>query len=464
MTKNDNQIDENAQKSLEENNLVDTEEKQDNPVAQELNDENKQTVVLTAPAALSNDEFKYLFLNDFIENNHDYYNEVLDTCLEDDPKLKDNPQELTDAAYGLLIGFYCDNVASEFLEEKVDDAYKSLLKICYFKDDDYVYMAALAQQNENSASFIPHIHNRLAEVNVLQPLLGLGKTIAEARDYATNPEKDVNNYNTAKILEQFNQFEPDLSAENKAKINYIASKMYYRMRMEKADFGPAKDMELNCLRKALTYSSDYKLISYCQGRLSDPNDKIVLRAYKHALSSAKDKSEKCQINLALADIYTSRATRIGFMTQNSDKKISGEKALHHLMDAYRYSPKDTRIHVLKRIAEMQRNLGRKEDWKNTKTVIALKFLKGEERCMALSSIADKTHDLSYYHKALTEAKKAKISAVSKARIQEIVYGKLLNRLPEGEEKADVAKKLEHVKKISLADMRKLYSLKNDKSK
>lgn len=404
------------------------------------------------------------FLNDFIENNHDYYNEVLDTCLEDDPKLKDNPQELTDAAYGLLIGFYCDNVASEFLEEKVDDAYKSLLKICYFKDDDYVYMAALAQQNENSASFIPHIHNRLAEVNVLQPLLGLGKTIAEARDYATNPEKDVNNYNTAKILEQFNQFEPDLSAENKAKINYIASKMYYRMRMEKADFGPAKDMELNCLRKALTYSSDYKLISYCQGRLSDPNDKIVLRAYKHALSSAKDKSEKCQINLALADIYTSRATRIGFMTQNSDKKISGEKALHHLMDAYRYSPKDTRIHVLKRIAEMQRNLGRKEDWKNTKTVIALKFLKGEERCMALSSIADKTHDLSYYHKALTEAKKAKISAVSKARIQEIVYGKLLNRLPEGEEKADVAKKLEHVKKISLADMRKLYSLKNDKSK
>ena len=176
--------------------------------------------------------------------------------------------------------------------------------------------------------------------------------------------------------------------------------MYYRMRMEKADFGPAEDMELNCLRKALTYSSDYKLISYCQGCLSDPNDKIVLRAYEHALSSAKDKSEKCQINLALADIYTSRATRIGFMTQNSDKKISGEKALHHLMDAYRYSPKDTRIHVLKRIAEMQRNLGRKDDWKNTKTVIALKFLKGEERCMALSSIADKTHDLSYYHKAL----------------------------------------------------------------
>lgn len=61
MTKNNNQIDENAQKSLEENNLVGTEEKQDNPVAQELNDENKQTVVLTAPAALSNDEFKYLF-------------------------------------------------------------------------------------------------------------------------------------------------------------------------------------------------------------------------------------------------------------------------------------------------------------------------------------------------------------------------------------------------------------------
>ena len=42
MTKNDNQIDENVQISLEENNLVGTEEKQDNPVAQELNDENKQ--------------------------------------------------------------------------------------------------------------------------------------------------------------------------------------------------------------------------------------------------------------------------------------------------------------------------------------------------------------------------------------------------------------------------------------
>ena len=73
-------------------------------------------------------------------------------------------------------------------------------------------------------------------------------------------------------------------------------------------------------------------------------------------------------------------------------------------------------------------------------------------------------ELNCLRKALTEVKKAKISAVSKARIQEIVYGKLLNRLPDGEEKADVAKKLEHVKKISLADMRKLYSLKNDKSK
>ena len=47
-------------------------------------------------------------------------------------------------------------------------------------------------------------------------------------------------------------------------------------------------------------------------------------------------------------------------------------------------------------------------------------------------------ELNCLRKALTEAKKAKISAVSKARIQEIVYGKLLNRLPEGEEKADVA--------------------------
>ncbi len=464
MTKNDKETDENKQINLKEENLVDMEEKQEDAIVQEQNDENKQTVVLTAPEALSNDEFKNLFLKEIAEKDAEYYNDVLEACIEDNPKLKNNQKELKDTAYDVLIGFYCDEVASDFLEEKIEDAYKSLLDVCYFSDEDFVYMATLAQQNGTSVSSISYIYERLANVEALQPLLGLGKTIAEARDYATNPEKDVNNYNTAKILEQLNQFEPDLSAENKAKINYIASKMYYRMRVEKADFGPAKDMELNCLRKALTYSSDYKLISYCQGRLFDPNDKIVLRAYKHALSSSKDRGEKAQINLALADIYTSRATKIGFLTQNSDKKISGEKALHHLTDAYRYSPKDSCIHILKRIAEMQRNLGRKEDWKNTKTVIALKFLKGEERCMALSSIADKTNDLSYYHKAIAESKKAKIPAISKVRIQEIVYGKLLNRLPEGEERADVAKKLEHVKKQSSADMRKLFFIKKGKSK
>lgn len=84
--------------------------------------------------------------------------------------------------------------------------------------------------------------------------------------------------------------------------------------------------------------------------------------------------------------------------------------------------------------------------------------------MALSFIADKTHDLSYYHKVLSEVPKAKIQEMSIARIQEIVYNKLLNKMPEGEEKADVAKKLEHVKKIFLANMRKLYFLKNNKSK
>lgn len=467
MTKNDAQ---NEEKNLENEDAISLQPLEGDGLgqAEEASDvvnEEEQTIVLNPIKPLSNEEFKQHFLEEIAQGNPDYYQEVLKACLEDEPELKNDSKALTDSAYKLLIGFYNDNVAAEFLDEKIDEANKSLLRVCYFSEQDIMYMNAVKEQSNQPLLIVPYIRERLSQVDELQPLLALGKMVAEARDCAINPDKEVNNYSAAQLVEEINQFEPMLSAENKAKINYIASKVYYRMRLEKADFGPAKDMELNCLRKALTYSSDYKLISYCQGRLADKNDKIVLRAYKHALSSAKDRQEKSQINLSLADIYTSRATRIGFLTQNSDKKISGEKALHHLMDAYRYSPKDSRIHVLKRIAEMQRNLGQKDDWKNTKTVIALKFLKGEERCMALSSIADKTHDLSYYHKALAEAKKAKIPQISKWRIQEIVYGKLFNQLPEGAEKQDVAKKLEHIRKQSRLDINKLFSLeKNKKTK
>lgn len=69
--------------------------------------------------------------------------------------------------------------------------------------------------------------------------------------------------------------------------------------------------------------------------------------------------------------------------------------------------------------------GNVEGWISIKEVIAMKFLKGEERCLALNSIGDKTGKIEFYRKALEECDKARMPSLSKIHVREATYEKII---------------------------------------
>ena len=74
---------------------------------------------------------------------------------------------------------------------------------------------------------------------------------------------------------------------------------------------------------------------------------------------------------------------------------------------------------MKNIAAIQAALGNNDKWLATKTEIAMKHLSGSERCKALIKIASrlpKQQAISFYERAINEAKKSKISPREKAEI------------------------------------------------
>lgn len=54
----------------------------------------------------------------------------------------------------------------------------------------------------------------------------------------------------------------------------------------------------------------------------------------------------------------------------------------------------------------------------------MKFLKGEERCLVLNSIGDKTGEIGFYRKALEECDKARMPSSSKIHVREVTYEKI----------------------------------------
>lgn len=408
-------------------------------------------VSLKEPLPLNDETLKKLIQNDLDTNQQPYLAEVAKRYHLD---LKLNHEVVLEKAYEeqfMLINQQC---IANTLDENTIGSYVLLQNICYFNNQDLNYIKSVEGENW-ALNMVPYVENRLENVQMLKPLFNLTNVVNEAMLYLTDNYLNFSSYKANQLKEKLENTNIIFSDEEKAKLYFISSKLYRKLNVQNKYFNDnyVDTQEKDCLDKVLSLTSDYKLISYCQNRLGENNsDKKVIRAYKKALTKKQTRNNSYKINNELANIYFQQSKKIGYLTTNSDKAYSSNQAIKYYMEAYRYAQKEDRLPLLKKMTDVYLMTGKKQEWKNVKEVIAMKFLKGQARCAMLNSIGDKTDDITFYFRAIEECKKSKLSPFLKLDIMENSYKKLLVKVSDKEEKQNIEQQLHD---ISLKKMKYL---------
>ncbi len=392
-------------------------------------------VYLIHPVPLDDEIFQKLIKEDIVLN----YPEFLEALAEEE---KINPEtdrkKLLDLAYEERVRDIEEKSVQTALDERTGEAYDMLQQVCFFSAEDLQYIQTVEGEDAD-ATMYAYVKKRLENVEALRPAINFIDAVNEAEVYLISDLPNFNGYKASVLVEKMERAGRDLiDDEAQGMVDFISSKLYRKVNAQnlpyKQDDSPDK-IEEDYLQRVLSKSSDYRLISYCQTRLpSNGNPKPVIRAYQRALKKTKDKKDSYKINMALAELYLGRSQVIGFATSTSDNVRFMEKGLHYLTGAYRFADKNSRLDVLKKMAATHARLNHREEWKNLKEVIAMKFLDKEDRCEALMAIGDKTKDAVFYHKAVEQCQKARMPRGSKLIVLDKAYGKIASLLPEGEER------------------------------
>ncbi len=404
----------------------------------------EQVIQLVPPVPLDDQSLKVRMIEDIAANNPEYMAEV---AIRHKLDLQQDLPAVMDKVYEEQLSVVSETCIANALDENTIESYNLLQKLCYFSQEELAYMKAV-EGDELSTNIVSYVEERLKGVSELAPILAFTKDVNEAILYSTADYPNFTSYKANQLKEKMDGTVLKLSDDEKGKLNFIASKMYRKL---SAQSSPLSDnvpgvQETECLRKALRLSSDYKLIAYCQNRLPGASDdKHIIRAYKNALTKKQSRSDMYHINAELANLYLKRTKKVGFMCPNSEKGIAAEKSIKYLLNAYRYADKDDRLHILKKVADVHLLTGNVEGWSSIKEVIAMKLLKGEERCFALSAIGDKTGDLSFYQKALEECEKARMQSSSKLYVQEATYTKIVQKAKDSQMREDAMQQLQTIK-------------------
>lgn len=322
------------------------------------------------------------------------------------------------------------------LENRINEAYNMLLNMASFSDEDKLYINAVEGENASSElpKYIKHRFQNIEEINTLISFVDA----TQAAHAAVNMETAGFTVYTAETLaNEFENFLPDLTRENQAKMYFLSSRLYRKANFTPGCFNePAADInEINCLRKALDRTSDLKIIACCRtSRFKKEvfGDKAFISAYKRALAQEGSPLRRSKINSQIAALYAERISdkKIGFIPYNAQDISNLKKAEIYLYNAAQEADNDNKLGLLKSLEKVQKKIGNKPNIAKTKEAIAYcpQFTPAD-RCQALVSIAvymQNEEGLPYLHKALKEIKKAKITKNEKVMLLEYAQ----TRLPE----------------------------------
>ncbi len=325
-----------------------------------------------------------------------------------------------------ILGATVHKIQDLALDNRITDAQNILLNLSKFSEDDQRYIAAV--EGENAPYELPkYIKSRFTNIDEINSLISFVEAIEAAHTAANAQTTGFTIYTAETINSEFENFEPDLTQEQQAKMYYLASRLF-----RKANFVPGcytepapGTGEIDCLKKVLNKTSDTKLIACCRTnrfKTSTFGDKALIAAYKRALQNENSSYRRYKINTQIGDLYQERINnhKISLQGHTSEDIKNLRKAELCYLAAKEEAPESERLNALKKIAELQKLLGNKTRWAETKEEMAYTpQFTPTDRCQALIRLAVAMKDEAgfvYMEKALKEIKKAKLKKVEKNRL------------------------------------------------
>mgnify|MGYP005803148511 CR=1 FL=1 len=219
--------------------------------------------------------------------------------------------------------------------------------------------------------------------------------------------------NISKLVQRLEDMAPTLENEQLAKGYHNFSKLYRSLILENKQEDAHKNNDENtCLKEALKYTSDINIISACAKGLTGSQE-LVRAACERALKSTDIPTDLYNIHKVYANSY------LGGNEINIRKNENVAKfrfAEYHLKKAYKYAPNVAKIGSLKNLANIQRLFDKEESYR-TLFLMAMKHMKGKERCQELMNIGGTINNPEksalLYEKAIAEAQKAKLKKEEK---------------------------------------------------
>ncbi len=300
------------------------------------------------------------------------------------------------------------DIINKALDEDLTDAYKLLLELAdlpeYKKDNSLA---------ELTTDDIDLIYDHYALVPEMQTAVEMCRIQGDITCFLTGTsQKASTSYQVNLIEERFEDIADSLDFEQRAAGYYNISMMHRAILLENEHYDPDENSsEKECLKKVLEYTSDYKKINYCVNRLGDSfkDQSFIRAAYRRSLTETDVPTDLYKINTALAQSYLKDYKPLaGFVTNATRHSPNTEKlqrAELYYKQALQYAQEPEKINVLKNIAKLQLSQGNYDEWMQTKTDLAMKYLKNEERVNTLLEIAGKTTEFkqAYLERALKEA-------------------------------------------------------------
>lgn len=411
---------------------------EENQVSYNTDEQNKepQKIYLYPPQPLSREEFGDIVIREninlmddaeFVELFGKTKQEIEDpvACIAQDEELSE--KIITQSNLMLAATMY--KIQDLALDNRIADAQNILLNLSKFSEDDQRYISAV--EGENAPYELPkYIKSRFTNIEEISALIGFVEAI-EAAHTAVNAETaGFTLYTAETINSEFENFEPDLSEEQQAKMYYLASRLF-----RKANFVPGcyteptpGTGEIESLKKVLDKTSDTKLIACCRTsrfKAGTFDDKALIIAYKRALANETHPYRRYKINTQIGDLYRDRFknNKVSFNRQNAEDIKNLRKAELYYITAKEEAPDNEKLNALKKIAELQKLLGNKAKWAETKEEMAYSpQFTPTDRCQALISLAVAMKDEAgfvYMEKALKEIKKSKLKKAEKHRLYDL---------------------------------------------
>lgn len=384
-----------------------------------------------------------------ISDQEEYINRLTYHFLKENNNIKNNQLQFSskDTKFqDFCLSYAAQRIINSALDEDLASAYQMLLECTNSPNMNNLQ----SESNDITYEDIDTISKNIEQAPELQIALGVCNIQSEITGFFNgNNGKQITSYQANRLQEKFDDITDFLDDEQKAAGYYNLSIVYRALLAEKDNYDPStNDDEKDCLRKVLEYSSDYKRINYCANRLDASklhNSKIIL-AYKRALNHTEAANDLRKINLGIAETYLKDFKSIGGFKPDEKEQRKLQNAEFYLNQALNFSDNPEKLSLLKRIATLHLKLRDFKKWRETSTTIALKYMKGEERCQMLMDIAAKSENYQtmYLERALLEADKSRL--INKNKKTEIIQQIALYLEPiyTMQQKPELLKKLQDV--------------------